>query len=277
VKVAVTGARGRVAPVVISALEAAGACVVPCSRTPGGAVRGLGEFDGDVDVVVHCAWSRVPMDAETDPGHAEREDLPLLRRILEATPARLVFLSTGAVYGDTGSRAALEEDPVRPLGAYARGKLAAEALLASCAPERSLVLRTTNVLLGTRDSTRPQGVLPRMVSAARGGPVFDLWGDGSTTKDYIHCSDFTAALLRLVDIGATGTFNVGSGSSLSLRDMLAIVGRLAEAPVPVRVRPHFDWDVTVSHVAIEKLRAVTGWAPAMSATGAVECCTEELL
>jgi UDP-glucose 4-epimerase len=264
----------------MSALEGAGADVAPYSRVAEGPFRGLWEFDGDAEVVVHCAWSRVPMDAETDPGHADREDLPLLRRIVEATApshARLVFLSTGAVYGNTGFRAATEEDPVRPLGAYARGKIAAEALLAASAPERSLVLRTTNLLLGTRDSPRPQGVLPRMVSAARNGTPFDLWGDGSATKDYIHPSDFTAALLRLVDLRATGIFNIGSGSSLSLRDMLAIVERQTGAPVDVRMRPHFDWDVTVSQIAVEKLRAAVGWSPALSARAAVERCTEDLL
>lgn len=272
-KVAVTGAGGRVAPLLIRELSIGGHKVIPYSRTASGAIRSLGAFDGDVDCVVHCAWSRLPFEAEADPDHFARVDLPLLRRILDATQAsgaRVVFLSSGAVYGNTGPESVDETRPPAPLGIYARGKLAAESCLAKLAPERSLILRTTNLLFSAgRNTDRPQGVLPKLVTAAKEGRNFELWGDGTAVKDYIHQQDFLSAFTALLNSHARGIFNVGSGTSLSLQEILAIVETTTGLRVPVVRRPHFDWDVSQSHISVKKLMATTGWSAEMSSEEAV--------
>ncbi|MCX7869438.1 MAG: hypothetical protein N2322_05740 [Terrimicrobiaceae bacterium] len=77
---AITGARGRLAPWIAQALEASGACLDLYSRTAGEAILPLSAFPAGEppDVLIHCAWSTVPFTAEKQPGLCEQEDLPRL-------------------------------------------------------------------------------------------------------------------------------------------------------------------------------------------------------
>ena len=149
-RLAITGGRGRLAPLVARFFEDAGCEVQRFSRRADGGFQAL-ERLGDpavfstYDAVIHAAWSTVPFTAEQNPGAAEVHDLPLLRTLLRAGSGghtRLVFLSTGAVYGDTGETPATESMMPAPLGHYARAKLAAERLVEE-GPVPAAILRIT--------------------------------------------------------------------------------------------------------------------------------------
>ncbi len=272
-KVAVTGGRGRLAPLVVNAFRERGAEVIVYSREAGPGFSAMEEFSAP-DVLVHCAWSSVPFTAEANPANSESIDLPLLKSVIEQTHdanSLIIFPSSGAVYGNTGEAPADELSPIKPLGAYARGKIAAENLLLEQAAERSLVLRTTNLLGDSNDPTRPQGVLPKLVSAAKEGTEFPLWGDGTSTKDYIHTSDFLEAVFSLRQSEQRGVFNVGSGTSTSLLDIIALVEQLTGHRIKIRKFPHFDWDVSCSRISVEKLRSI-GWQPRVSLRDAISRC-----
>jgi UDP-glucose 4-epimerase len=272
-KVAVTGGRGRLAPLVTNAFRGSGAEVSVYSREAGNGLLGLDDFVAP-DVLVHCAWSSVPLTAEQHPGLTEEQDLPLLTTLIEKTRATgtlIIFPSTGAIYGNTGEIPATENHPPKPIGAYARGKLCAEKLLLDLVPDRSLILRTTNLLGEANDPNKQQGVLPKLVAAARSGTEFFLWGDGMATKDYIHISDFLQALQLLIRTSKRGIFNVGSGISSSLMEMISIVEAITGHQVKIKMLPHFDWDVSCSRIAVEKLKAV-GWEPEVNLHEAIGRC-----
>src|SRR5690606_4716821 len=141
----------------------------------------------EIDVLIHCGWSSVPLTAERHPENLQRLDLPFLQDMLQAseqagTHLHWVFLSTGAVYGDTGSEPARETRDPQPLGAYARGKWEAEKILTAAAAERASILRVSNLLGEHPNLTRPQGILPRLIHAAKADEEIVLWGDGQATK-----------------------------------------------------------------------------------------------
>ena len=260
-RLAITGGRGRLAPLVADYFSRRGWAAELFSREAG---PGLSSLDDLItrkitcDAVVHCAWSTVPLTAEQDPGFAERSDLPLLRRLQEALPVGvpLVFLSTAAVYGNTGIEPATESRQPAPLGHYARGKLAAEALVAEAG---GTILRVTNLIGERPNPGRPQGVVPRLVRAACAGETVTIWGDGSATKDYVHCSDFLQALGEVLEQRLSGIYNVSSGVSISLRDLIGVVELETGRPVPVTTADAFAWDVSFSKVSSEKLACATGW------------------
>ncbi len=275
-RVGITGARGRLAPLIANHYRARRDDVVLFSRVGGDGVLDLKEIGNThCEMIVHCAWSGVPITAESNPGLSGREDLPLLRQLIEQTGKRnttLVFLSTAAVYGDTGHEPATETCPPAPLGAYAHSKLASEELLLQASPSRSLVLRVTNLLGEGAHPARPQGILPRLFAAAREGVPVELWGDGTATKDYLHCMDFLSAMEALVDGGHRGIFNVASGESVSLLELIRLVEACTGSKVPVVHRDHYPWDVSHSLVSGSRLRETTGWQPELNVATAVERC-----
>lgn len=266
-KVAITGARGRLAPWLAAAFQDAGARVELFSRVEGEGIRANRDFPGaDIpDVVLHCAWSTVPFSAENSPGSFEAEDLPLLEALLARAPgSHFVFLSTGAVYGNTGPHAADESRTPAPLGEYARGKLRAERRIAQEQGVTSLILRVGNLLGERAEPARPQGILPRLIEAARTGRPVEVWGDGSAAKDYLHCKDFCHALVRLVQMRATGIFNVGAGTCITVNELMETVARVIGRPVPRIYREAYPWDVREGRLDCSKIRRVAQWAPALS-------------
>lgn len=270
-KVAVTGARGRLAPHVAEAFSGPQNTVQRFSRQSGGGYLSYDDL-GQPDVLIHCAWSSVPLTAEEDPSRTEREDLPLIRQLIHQAPRALfVFLSSGAVYGNTGSSPADESSPLNPLGAYARGKIAAEALVREATHGHCLILRTTNILGELLDPHKPQGVLPRLIHAAQTGASFSLWGDGNTVKDYLHVSDCVAAMRHLVNRKERGVFNVGSGRSTSLLELIALIQKLSGRTITTHKLPHYAWDVSHSQILVAKL-AQAGWSPRVDVEEAVRRC-----
>lgn len=282
-KIGITGARGRLAPLLLKHFQSQGAEVSLYSRVAEDGMLTLSELvqHPPQDVLIHCAWSTVPLTAETDPGSFDREDKPLLERIVHATAqhgTRIVFPSSGAVYGNTGDIPVTEDAPINPLGAYAQGKVAAEKFLLENAASRVFILRTTNLLGESGDPQKPQGILPRLVDAALKGTVVEIWGDGSATKDYIHCSDFVSGLEALLNSGSPGLWNIGSGTSYSLRQIIQLVEELTGKTIKLAHRHPFDWDVSHSKISVEKLRS-TGWLPAKLLPAAVEAflCRQDVL
>lgn len=273
-KIGITGARGRLAPLLVRHFQSLGAGVAQYSRTAGPGVLPLQELFNNPphDAIVHCAWSTVPITAEADPDAVIREDLPLLKHLVESTAdrgTRIIFPSSGAVYGNTGHSPASELDTPNPLGSYAKAKIVAENYLLENAPSRAFILRTTNLLGESSDPNKPQGILPRLIDSAVHGSVVEIWGDGSATKDYIHCSDFLAGLDSALNSESPGIWNVGSGASFSLMEIIHIVESLSGKKVRLTNRPPFGWDVSYSKISVDKLMR-SGWHPERTIHTAIE-------
>jgi nucleoside-diphosphate-sugar epimerase len=101
-----------------------------------------------------------------------------------------------------------------------------------------------------------------------------LWGDGGNTKDYLFLDDFLNAVQTVVDRGLTGTFNVASEQSLSVREIVSLVESFAGKKLMVAHCPAFSWDVEESRISALKLRAATGWQARHDIAEAIRQVTE---
>jgi len=286
-RIAMTGGRGRLAPFVATHLCADDTEVVSFSRSAGDSFQHISLLTeprtlADFDAVLHLGWSTVPLTSEERPGGEQTTDLPLLQEMLDACasvprPPHLVFFSTAAVYGNTFV-AATEKTPCSPLGHYARAKLLAEELIrTACDHHRALrccVLRVSNVFGSAISSTKPQGIIPRICRAIHDETLMSIWGDGENTKDYLFLADFLDAVQTVVASGLTGTFNVASEQSLSVREIVSLVESFAGKKLRVAHCPAFSWDVQESHVSARKLRTATGWRAQHDIAEAIRQLTE---
>ena len=267
-----TGGRGRVATAIREELAKGGWTLNVCSRTPGEGLLLLEDILSSsgplgVSAVIHCAWSTVPAVAQEHPQRAAEIDLPLMKRLIlrlkaDPNPPLLVFMSTGAVYGPAPGRASREADEPCPLGEYARGKLAAEDLLRESGLPYC-ILRVSNIysLPSTRHDR--QGVISRLVWSAIEGGCFEQWG-ASSTKDYLHSSDFARALMSIIEHRLTGIVNVASGEATRLVDLIHMVETAAQKPLCVLPRDGVPWDVTDNRLDIRLLQEKTGWQPVIT-------------
>lgn len=276
-RIFITGGRGRLATLIARHADWADRTITLFSRLADGPVRDLRDLPatetlGEADVILHLAWSTLPASAETNPGSALRDDLPFLQRLLQGLVAcpterrpRLIFFSSGGtVYGNAPGRPSQEDDPTNPLGHYGRAKAAAEQAILEAAGPHGLpftILRISNPYGYPVPHGRPQGIIPHAIRCAVHGQPLALWGDGTARKDYLYCGDFLAALGAVLEHPLTGIFNVSSGTSHSVLEVLAAIEAQVGRRIPLAHAPASSWDVHDSRLDNRKLCAAIGWAP----------------
>jgi len=271
----VTGARGRLASLVTEHFRGPANDVATYSRTAGEGSLPLAELTtsgalGDATALLHLAWSTLPATSEQNPGTEEKHDLPLLKNLLEAIaslpkaqrPHFVFFSSGGAVYGNAPGRPNIEADACRPIGHYGRAKRAAEELITTYVGYHGLpcaILRISNPYGYPVPKDRAQGLIPHALRCAVNQQPLTLWGDGTARKDFLHYTDFLAALELVITRRLTGTFNLSAGESHTVKEVIALVEKHTGRKVPVHPRPGLTWDVHESLLDNSRFIAATGW------------------
>jgi UDP-glucose 4-epimerase len=273
----VTGSRGRLATSFIKLLKDQGYEVLAFSRTSGDFYLKLDDlFVSDLlrrcSTIIHTAWSSVPLTSEQLVGIEWENEMPLLFKLLKGTVATngeakthfIFFSSGGTVYGNAGPAPSREDDPLRPISWHGFAKMAAEQVILEFSRRtglRSTILRISNPYGFPVSCTRPQGIIPYLLDAARDNSVFNIWGDGRAKKDYLHQSDFGAALLKVVQHEPTGIYNLASGVSHDILELIDIIEELTGKRIVTQKAPSFPWDVVNSSLDISKLSRDLCWQP----------------
>jgi GDP-4-dehydro-6-deoxy-D-mannose reductase len=193
----------------------------------------------------------------------------LVDAVLEAAPqARLLFVSTGEVYGRAEDLPTKESSRTAPLSPYAASKLAAEIACEQAARSAGLdvvVARAFQHEGPGRDERFAIGSWTRQIAELelRGGGEL-LVGDLSGERDMTDVRDVCRAYRLLLDPAVPpGTYNVASGRKYSLAQIVEMLVESARAPVSVsvdtaRLRPS---EIEVVWGDPSKLEQATGWKP----------------
>ena len=248
---AITGAAGMLGQDLLAAARAAGHEVVGFSRAEldVGDEAAVNDAIGTArpDVVVNCAaWTDVD-GAETDEDAATAVNgagAEAVARAAAQVGAWTIQVSTDYVFDGTKREPYLESDPVGPLSAYGRSKLAGECAVARAAPDRHTTVRSS-WLFGPGGSCFPATIL-RLASERDELQVVD---------DQVGCPTFTghlaAGLVRLAARRPLGVVHLAGSGSCSwyqlAREIVAASGlgtevhpcRTAEMPRPAR-RPAYS-------------------------------------
>ncbi|HEY1854807.1 MAG TPA: NAD-dependent epimerase/dehydratase family protein [Solirubrobacterales bacterium] len=220
--------------------------------------------------VVYCAGGLLPAASERDPDLDRRLTLAPLETTLKALERHpdvlLTYLSSGGtVYGEPIRIPAHETDPAAPISAYGRLHLACEEMIAAARRNsglRARVLRCATVYGEHQQPDRGQGAIVTFLHRIESGEQIDLFGGGSTVRDYVYVGDVAQAIIETMD-SAEGPdlVNVGSGEGTSLLEIL----RLAEAQVGRRAKvashPERGFDVHRIVLDPSRLRAITDFQP----------------
>lgn len=268
-RVLVTGSRGFVGKKLVERIRSS------CSRLVEFDLR-LGHDMTDpsafariepVDTVVHLA-ARLPLaDSFEESGELYRVNILGTLNVLEYCKAkqvkRIVYASS-CVYGPPRYSPVDEEHPALVGNPYGRSKLSGEILCRAYYEDFGIVpviLRPFNIYGPGQDGPLLIPHIIRQVIGERSIRVRDL----SPRRDYVFIDDVIEAYERAVfgpQRGALQVFNVGSGESFSVKEIIKKAQELAGTRKRVieekKVRSH---EVSDCVADIRRIKRRLGWRP----------------
>jgi UDP-glucose 4-epimerase len=223
-------------------------------------------FDGGFASVVHLAAVTSVLKSVEQPELTFSTNVIGTNRLLEAAKAAgvssLAFTSTNAVTGPMTAPKISEAAVLNPLTPYGATKAAGEMLMSAYTASyglRCACIRLTNVYgpgMQAKDS-----IVARLMRCIRLGTTFEVYGDGQQVRDYVHVDDVVAAMrLGLTSARWAGPMVIGSGTSLSVLEVIDAVREVSGAEIDVRHGPAKAGEMPA--VIVDTSRAhEAGWSP----------------
>jgi len=178
---------------------------------------------------------------------------------------RFVYASSAAVYGDPLSLPISEDHPLYPKSLYGATKLAGEVLVNSYSINYGLStisLRYFNVY-GPRMKPGPYaGVIYIFIHNVVHNKPLTIYGDGLQTRDFIYVEDVAEANLLALESNITGSYNIGSGNDISIKDLAyKILGLMGRKDLEIVYDKPRIGDIRYSLADISKAAQLLGWKP----------------
>jgi UDP-glucose 4-epimerase len=295
----VTGGAGYIGAHVVHTLRAADERVVVLDNLSTGLAKRVPDdvplVAGDVcdpDTVIeviraHRVTGVIHLAARKDVGESVRDPLGYyddnlggLRAILAGAADHgvrdVVYSSSAAVYGPTGTGRVTEGSPTTPGNPYGRTKLVGEWMLADAAAAYGLryaALRYFNVAGAAHPDLGDVGqtnLVPRLLRAVVDERAAQVYGtahptpDGTCIRDYVHVGDIADAHLAAARGLREGRIraeilNIGRGTGVSVLEMIRAVRRVCDRPLPAEATPPRAGDPPRVVADAHRIADVLGW------------------
>lgn len=191
---------------------------------------------GPIAAIVHCAGGSSVGPSLQDPARDFERTVLSTLRVLEfmrarAPEARLILLSSAAVYGAANIEPLHEDLPKRPISPYGAHKAIAEDLVAHWASQFDLRATSLRLFSVYGAGLRKQLLWELSKRALSGENPLTLFGTGDERRDFIEIEDAVSLILRAADptLRPPSILNGGGGRATNVRalaeGLLAALGR----------------------------------------------------
>jgi UDP-glucose 4-epimerase len=240
----------------------------------------------DIEATIHMAARIIVPESVQQPYEYYRDNvaksLELFDELEKLGKPRVLFSSSASLYALKPEFEVVESDPLDPGSPYARTKRMMEMALediSAATDLRAVILRYFNPIGSDPDLEsgiyvkEPSHVLGQLVMAARGlKDSFTITGtdhptrDGTGIRDYIHVWDLAQAHVRAVErfddvltrVGAPSTvINVGTGSGVTVRELVAAFERVFGHQVPITEAPPRPGDAVGAFANVDRSRTAS--------------------
>jgi UDP-glucose 4-epimerase len=221
------------------------------------------------ELICHLAAQIDVRSSVTAPAQDAQVNIVGTVNVLEAARivgARVLFASSGgALYGRDAPIPSREEVLALPESPYGIAKYCAEqyiGLYNRLHATRHSILRLANVYGPRQDPSGDAGVIPIFCGRVLAGQKPTIYGDGTQTRDLVYVADAVDAFLAAADSGRPGTWNAGTGTEVSVLDLVDVIASIAGHPVTPRFAEARAGDLMRSSLAGDRAERDLGWWPA---------------
>lgn len=235
--------------------------------------------EGNYDAIMHFAAFSLVGESMKNPSKYFNNNLAnainLADAALEGGVKTFVFSSTAATFGEPKEIPIKEDAPQLPINPYGESKLCFEKVLNWYSKIYGLkyaALRYFNAAGATEkygeDHNPETHLIPILLQVAQGkrekamlfGDDYDT-PDGTCIRDYIHILDLAQAHEKALYAPKSGHYNLGTGSGLSVMQILEAARKVTGHPIPAEVVPRRPGDPPRLIADSTRARQELGWKP----------------
>lgn len=222
--------------------------------------------------VIHIAAKAGVRPSIADPRGYAMTNLVGTAVVLEAARSagcsRIVIASSSSVYGNNPRTPFSEEDSVEhPISPYAATKRANELMGHTHHHLTSMPTAMLRFFTVFGPRQRPDLAIRKFLAKVSAGEEIEMFGDGSTSRDYTFIDDIVAGILAAYDrIPSFGyrIWNLGGDHPISLAGLIEAVGATVGKTPRVKRAPMQAGDVERTWADLSRSRAELGYAPRSS-------------
>ena len=226
----------------------------------------LKKYLQNVDGIFHqAALTSVPESYEKEDEYKKVnvDGTENIFKIAKEFQIKVVYASSSSVYGNIEKIPITEDFDRKPINPYGLTKLEDELLAEKYAKlgTKIIGLRYFNVF-GIGQTLDYAGVITKFLDKINEGKPPIIFGDGSQIRDFIFVKDIARANLAAMESDVEyGFFNIGTGKSISIKDIAYLMIKIAGKSL----EPEYDelppGDVNLSTADISNSINLLNWKP----------------
>lgn len=222
-----------------------------------------------IKTVIHLVSGLLPSSSSKD-FHQEMVDVIIptfhLIDILSESKVKFVYFSSGGtVYGQCDNSMLKEDQLCNPSSYYGYSKLMIEEYLRVTHRKTDLsylVIRPSNPYGRYQNPNKKQGFIAVALDKIIKNENIEIWGDGSTIRDYIYIDDLCLAVTNLLLNNIENmSLNIGSGVGHSLLDVIDVLEHVCGREISIIFKGARVVDVRKAVLNVEKVKNLISFKP----------------
>lgn len=231
------------------------------------------DFVANSDALIYLACNSNPFTSNKDySSDIQTNMLSAVRVFTEVAKMgvkKIVFSSSaGAIYENKYGFKCSEDEKKAPVSSYGIVKLALEGYLNLIRGQFGVdfnVLRIANPYGSIQDHRAGTGVIASIISSVINNESIKIWGDGTIKRDFLYISDLVAAFRSAVYLSTESKiFNIGSGTSYSINQVIQEVEKIANLKLTVKYTQGRGTDLRSVDLDIGRAQSELNWVPKIS-------------
>lgn len=221
----------------------------------------------DFDVVIHLAARAGVRRSIQEPEIYEDINVRGTLNILDLSKKykikNFIFASSSSVYGNESSVPFKEDFSAdKPISPYAATKRTGELLCYTYNNLYKLPVTCLRFFTVYGPRQRPTMAIYKFVNMIKDGKTIELFGDGTSSRDYTYVSDIVDGIvLSVKKVFDYEIINLGSGNPISLTELIEIIEKVMGKKANIKKIPMQEGDVNTTFADISKAKKLLGYKP----------------
>ena len=219
------------------------------------------------DALIHLAAKAGVRPSVADPvGYADvnvNGTIRMLEWARERRVPKILFASSSSVYGGNTKVPFSEDDFVdHPVSPYAATKKGGELLCHTYCHLYGMNVAALRFFTVYGPRQRPEMAIHKFTRRILDGKEIDLYGDGSSRRDYTYIEDVVSGVLgALTAPPGYRVYNLGESATISLSDLVALIEKACGKAAVRSFMPPQPGDVQLTYADISRAREEIGYDP----------------